>query len=58
MLEAWQFPSNGQFHRVSVEDLSKGMRWGEAFVHNSQEFPADVGSNIAAVWRVEPQGRI
>ena len=43
-----------KFHRVSVEDLLKGMRWRETFVVNSQEFPADVGSNISAVWLVEP----
>ena len=43
-----------KFHRVFVEDLSQDVRWWEIFVDNFQEFPADVGRNIAAVWRVEP----
>ena len=43
-----------KFHRVFVEDLSQDVRWWETFVDNFQEFPADVGRNIVAVWRVEP----
>ena len=36
-----------KFHRVLVEDLSQDVRWWETFVDNFQEFPADVGRNIA-----------
>ena len=42
------------FDGRSIDDFVELVRWGEVFVYYCQEFLSNVGSDIFAVWGIEP----